>query len=591
MPPNASRPLPPAQALLQGRILMQRNELAALDKLLKPVLAANPGAYDLARLLAESQFKRGNKKASAEIMVKAAKASGEAKHLLEASSAAQQWGEIVLAAQALDELIVKEPKNVEARLRLASLLRSYGDSGRAQAVVGPVLAIDPDNLPALELVASMQLGALARIVDLSIFHRLLKVSPDRRRALAMLAMAERYAGDIQSAVQHSLESLDPMSAESCASHADLLELAGRGDEALKLLEPHGKGTGPLSANVGMVLSRLYARTKRHEEALSALDRALASPDLQPASVSSISLKRGSALDKLGRSAEAWDAFTYAKLIQAGAYDATADRRRCEAIFEAFSGERRQRLAKAKPAEPRPLLVLGMYRSGTTLLEQILTMHTQVGGADEVPYFLRLAAAVLSTKDWESKWTDEEVEGASRNYRGLLRHGNPDKPVVVDKNPRNWEAVGLISLACPEAVVVHMDRHPLDVCVSCMATGFAASNVFAAEPRSFAQGYALQAEVMEKWKRDAPLPIMTLRYEDLVREPERRIREVLEFAGLAWEPACLDFWKSDRLAYTPSQDQVREPLNPRSIGRWKRFDRQLQPARSFLEELGISCAER
>jgi tetratricopeptide (TPR) repeat protein len=570
---------------------MQRNELAALDKLLKPVLAANPGAYDLARLLAESQFKRGNKKASAEIMVKAAKASGEAKHLLEASSAAQQWGEIVLAAQALDELIVKEPKNVEARLRLASLLRSYGDSGRAQAVVGPVLAIDPDNLPALELVASMQLGALARIVDLSIFHRLLKVSPDRRRALSMLAMAERYAGDIQSAVQHSLESLDPMSAESCASHADLLELAGRGDEALKLLEPHGKGTGPLSANVGMVLSRLYARTKRHEEALSALDRALASPDLQPASVSSISLKRGSALDKLGRSAEAWDAFTYAKLIQAGAYDATADRRRCEAIFEAFSGERRQRLAKAKPAEPRPLLVLGMYRSGTTLLEQILTMHTQVGGADEVPYFLRLAAAVLSTKDWESKWTDEEVEGASRNYRGLLRHGNPDKPVVVDKNPRNWEAVGLISLACPEAVVVHMDRHPLDVCVSCMATGFAASNVFAAEPRSFAQGYALQAEVMEKWKRDAPLPIMTLRYEDLVREPERRIREVLEFAGLAWEPACLDFWKSDRLAYTPSQDQVREPLNPRSIGRWKRFDRQLQPARSFLEELGISCAER
>lgn len=591
MPPNAPRPIPPAQALLQGRILMQRNELAALDKLLKPVLAVNPGAYDLARLLAESQFKRGNKKASAEIMVKAAKASGEAKHLLEASSAAQQWGEIVLAAQALDELIVKDPKNVEARLRLASLLRSYGDSGRAQAVVGPVLAIDPDNLPALELVASMQLGALARIVDLSIFHRLLKVSPDRRRALAMLAMAERYAGDIQSAVQHSLESLDPMSAESCASHADLLELAGRGDEALRLLEPHGKGTGPLSANVGMVLSRLYTRAKRHEEALVALDRALASPDLQPASVSSISLKRGSALDKLGRAAEAWDAFTYAKLIQAGAYDAAADRRRCEAIFDAFSGERRRRLAKAKPAEPRPLLVLGMYRSGTTLLEQILTMHSQVGGADEVPYFLRLAAAVLATKEWESKWNEEEAEGASRNYRGLLRHGNPDKPVVVDKNPRNWETVGLISLACPEAVVVHMDRHPLDVCVSCMATGFAASNVFAAEPRSFAQGYALQAEIMEKWKKDAPLPIMTLRYEDLVREPERRIREVLEFAGLAWEPACLDFWKSDRLAYTPSQDQVREPLNPRSIGRWKRFDRQLQPARSFLEELGISCAER
>jgi hypothetical protein len=341
----------------------------------------------------------------------------------------------------------------------------------------------------------------------------------------------------------------------------------------------------------MVLARLLRRAKRNEEALAILDRGLASNDLVPASVSSISLQRGSVLDKLGRAAEAWDAFTYAKLIQAGAYDAAADRRRGEAIFGAFSGERRQRLARAKPAEPRPILVLGMYRSGTTLLEQILTMHSKVGGADEVPYFLRIAANVLATKDWESKWTDEEVERLSTQYRSILRHGNPDKPVVVDKNPRNWEVVGLISLACPDAVVVHMDRHPLDVCVSCMATGFAAANVFAAEPKSFAQGFSLQADVMDRWKKDAPLPIMTLRYEDLVREPERRIREVLEFAGLEWEPACLDFWKSERLAFTPSQDQVREPLNPRSIGRWKRFERQLQPARKFLEELGISCGER
>ena len=301
MPPNAPKPLAPAQALLQGRILLQRGELAAIEKLLKPVVAAHPASYDVAKVLAESQFKRGSKKAAVDTLVKSAKASGEPKHLLEAAGFAQQNGEIVLAAQALDELIVKDPKNLEARLRLATLLRSYGDTGRAQAVAAPVLAIDPDNVAALELIASMQLGAMARILDLSVFHRLLKVSPDRRRALSMLAMAERYAGDIHSAVQHSLEALDPMSAESCASHADLLELAGRGDEALKLLEPHGKGTGPLSGHVSLVLARLLRRAKRNEEALAILDRGLASNDLVPASVSSISLQRGSVLDKLGRS--------------------------------------------------------------------------------------------------------------------------------------------------------------------------------------------------------------------------------------------------------------------------------------------------
>jgi len=590
MPP-APKPLAPAAALLQGRILMQRGDFAAVEKLLKPTVAAHPGAYDVAKMLAESYHRRGQKKAAIETLAKAARASGDAKSMLEAAGFAQQGGEIVLAAQVLDDLIVREPEHLDARMQLATLLRSYGDTGRAGAVLAPVLAKDPFNVPALELMASMQLGAQARIVDLSIFRHLLKVSPDRRRALAMLALAERYAGDIRSAVQHSLEALDPLNPESCASHADLLELAGRGDDALKLLEPHGKGTGPLSGNVALNLSRLLGRAKRHEEALAIIDRGLAAPGHAPASISTMSLRRGSILDKLGRPAEAWESWTYAKLIQAGAYDAKADRRRIERGLEGFSAEGRVGLAKAAPAEPRPILVLGMYRSGTTLLEQILTMHPSIGGADEVPFFLRLSAAILATPDWRGKWNEEQAENASRTYRALLRHGNPDKPVVVDKNPRNWEALGLVSLACPDAVVVHMDRHPLDVCVSCMATGFAAANVFAAEPRSFAQGFALQAETMERWKAEAPLPIMTLRYEDLVREPERRIREVLEFAGLPWDPACLDFWKSERLAFTPSQDQVREPLNPRSMGRWKRFERELQPARKFLEEAGISCADR
>ena len=89
---------------------------------------------------------------------------------------------------------------------------------------------------------------------------------------------------------------------------------------------------------------------------------------------------------------------------------------------------------------------------------------------------------------------------------------------------------------------------------------------------------------------APLAILTCRYEDLVREPEPRIREVLGFLGLPWEPACLDFWKSERVAFTPSQDQVREPLR-RSIGRWRRFEKLLELARRHLEELGIACGDR
>ena len=576
---------------MQARMMIQRRDVAGAERLLRASLQTSPRAYAVARLLAELLHKRKETKAACELLAKAAREIGEAKNLFDASTLAIQSGEIVLGAQLLDEAIVKDPKNLQARIQLAQLLMSYGDSSRASAVLGPVIQIDPYNLPALEMLASIQVGAQARIVDLSIFHHLLQVSPDRKRALRLLAVAERYAGKLDEAVEHSREALDPRDPDSCASHADLLELSGRGEEGLRILEPHGKGSGPLQPHVANVLARLLVRQKRVEEAVGVLDRGLRAANVSPASVSSLALQRGSALSKLGRSEEAWESWTYAKLIQAGAYVHEAEVRRVERIHAEFTRPALEGVVRPPVSEPCPVLVLGMYRSGTTLMEQILTMHPAIGGADEVPFFGRAAASIVATPDWRREWNEEKAQAFAERYRALLRHGNPGKPIVVDKNPRNWETVGLAALVCPDAVVIHMDRHPLDVCVSCMATGFASANIFAAEPKSFAQGFALQVETMEKWKADPPLPMMTLRYEDLVREPERRIREVLEFIGLPWDPICLDFWKSERIAFTPSQDQVREPLNPRSMGRWRKFAQQLEPAREHLESRGISCADR
>ncbi|MEN9733368.1 MAG: hypothetical protein RLZ45_1363 [Verrucomicrobiota bacterium] len=585
------KPLTPTQAVFQGKLLLKRGDVPGAEALIRPTVEAYPDALEPAEMLAEILDLRGRFAAAAEVLARLGRASGAAPRMLRAAEYAQRVEEVILAAQLLDELVIREPDHTEARLRLASLLLQYGDGVRGSQVLGPVLARDPDNLPALEMMTELLLGGLTRLVDLTWFHRLVAVSPRRRAALGKLALAERYAGNLQAALGHSLEALDPADAESCARHADLLELSGRGEEALRLLEPFGAGSAPILPGVGMVLSRLLGRAQRHDEALQLVDRCLKAPNLPAVTLSSLLLRRGSILDRMGRSDEAWEAFSRAKTIQAGAYNPEADRRRCESVFDAFSGERRRQLVPAAASTPRPILVLGMYRSGTTLLEQILTMHPEVGGADEVPYFLGMASAILASPDWVSRWTLEEANRIGAGYRALLRHGNPDRSHVVDKNPRNWEVIGLVAQACPDAVVIHMDRHPLDVCVSSMATGFSAMNTFAADPRSFAQGYALQAEIMERWKKDAPLPILTLRYEDLVREPERRIREVLGFIGLPWEPACLEFWKSERVAFTPSQDQVREPLNVRSIGRWRRFERQLEPARRYLEELGIACGER
>lgn len=590
--PDRQAPSPLCQSeLASARLLLARGDRAGAERLLSRALRATPAAYVVARALAGLLQKRGRHGQAFDALERAARTSGRVGDLLDAAAQCLRGEDVTRAASLLDTAIVAEPTGTEARLQLGQLLLQHGDAGRAAAVLTPVLEHEPDNLPALQMLTSIQLGASARITDLSLFHRLVEIAPDRRRALATLALAERYAGDLQSALAHSAEALDPADPVSCATHADLLELAGRTGEALALLEPWMTDSSTLSAAMGLTLSRLLGREGRHEQALAVLDRALRAPGLNAATAHSLCLRRGSVLDRLDRPEAAWKAWSRAKLLQKNLYDARADRQRVTALREHFARARCAGLEPAPPASPRPLLVLGMYRSGTTLLEQILCMHPQVGGADEVLVLGAIAARLQARPGWQRQWTAGHAARLAQPYLAALRHGCGGASVVVDKNPRNWEHIGLAALLCPNAVVVHMDRHPLDVCVSSMATGFSHRNAFAADPKSFAAGYALQAETMTLWKADPPLPILSLRYEDLVREPEAQVRKVLDFAGLPWDPACLDFWQSERRAFTPSQDQVREPLNTRSINRWRRFEKVLRPAREALEAQGIDCAAR
>lgn len=577
--------------LATARWLLRRGDAPGAAKLLTRALKTHPDAYALALALSELLGRGGRQAQALEVLDRAARASRRLEHLLDAAGRAHRAEDVLRAITLLDAALLAEPSHVQARLLLGQLLMVHGDANRAAAVLRPVLEQQPDNAAALEMLACIALGASARLTDLTLFRRLLEVSPDRRRALTLLATAERYAGDLPAALAHSAEALDPADPATAVTHADLLELDGRGEEALALLRPLAQGTGPLTPQLALTLARLLGRAGCHDQALGVVDRGLAAAGLTAAQASALCLRRGSLLDRLGRHEQAWKAWSEAKLLQKGLYDAKADRRRVSALRAAFAQAPCLGLARAQPDSPRPVLVLGMYRSGTTLLEQILTMHPDIGGADEVLYLNELAARILAARRWPAHWTPQQARATSTRYRSLLARGNAGKPVVVDKNPRNWEVLGLAALLCPDAVVVHMDRHPLDVCVSSMATGFSHLNAFAADPKSFAAAYALQAETMQAWKTEAPLPILTLRYEDLVREPEARIREVLAFAGLPWDARCLDFWKSGRLAFTPSQDQVREPLSPRSINRWRRHERALGPARELLEARGICCAER
>ena len=229
----------------------------------------------------------------------------------------------------------------------------------------------------------------------------------------------------------------------------------------------------------------------------------------------------------------------------------------------------------------PILIAGMMRSGTTLMEQVLASHPDVGGAGEVPYWSYNAFDLLNKAG--GLRLDRLRESGDR-YANLLEMIRPGKRRVVDKMPPNFKYLGLIHVALPNARLIHMRRNPVDTCVSIYSTYSRALTMFGYDKTDLVATYRDYREAMARWRELLPSDrLLDVDYEELVGNPEPTIRRILEFCDLEWNEACLHPESNPRAVATPSIWQVRRPFNTRSVGRWKKFEPWLGEFRDLLEE--------
>jgi Tfp pilus assembly protein PilF len=239
-------------------------------------------------------------------------------------------------------------------------------------------------------------------------------------------------------------------------------------------------------------------------------------------------------------------------------------------------------------DPRPLLIVGMPRSGTTLAEQILAAHPCAHGAGELEILARAADDLAERHG--PRWPGAQrlpqpvAEDIATRYLAALADGAPPEAQrLVDKQPYNVFQLGLLARVLPRARVVWCRRDPRDVAISIFAENFASQALYATDLAEIAVLVETQTRLMRHWQRTLALPILELRYEALVSTPEVQIRALLDFAGLDWDPACLEFHATVKGVRTPSRWQVRQPLNTRSIGRWRRWQGEMPEALMALGE--------
>jgi hypothetical protein len=238
-----------------------------------------------------------------------------------------------------------------------------------------------------------------------------------------------------------------------------------------------------------------------------------------------------------------------------------------------------------------IFVVGMPRSGTTLTEQLLASHRDVHGAGERPELAVARQAFERLATAESgrvlpRVPPRLLRGIADSYVDALRKSAPADAVLVDKNPHNFENIGLIRVLFPQARIILCERDPLDTCLSIHCQVFSVHHSYKNRLADLAHYYGQYRRLIRHWHATCGNAIHVLRYESLVAAPEREVRALLEFCGLDWDPACLGFDANTRPVNTPSQLQVRQPLYTTSVGRARRhYGARLAALDRMLSEAG------
>ncbi len=240
----------------------------------------------------------------------------------------------------------------------------------------------------------------------------------------------------------------------------------------------------------------------------------------------------------------------------------------------------------------PVFIVGMPRSGTTLLEQILASCEGVHGAGELRFVSEIAEETFRgppAKPFPLAVPDlapEKLADMGRQYMERAWHQAPAAAILTDKMPENFFYVGLIRLMLPQAKIIHLMRDPMDTCFSCYALLFDGDKqAFSYDQEMLGRYYARYARVMAHWHAVLPDAILPVRYEDLVQNTATEARRVLDFIGLPWDERCLEFHRNPRRVDTASAAQVRKPIYTSSMKRWQRFAQHLEPLSRLIEKAG------
>ena len=553
-PPKASHQLDRARALLQAG---QLPEAAAL---LRAQLTRNPRNSAAQELMAEVAVRNGD---------------------------------LAAAVRILQQLLAADPDNHLLHNKIAVVYALQSQFPQAAAHLRRALSIKPDHLPAqLDLCkVTREMGLLDESIRAGLAA--VQLGANDARAHSSLALSFERFGLHQKAHEHYCRAAELAPDDPQRQFACGFGHLGSGDQATaRRYFERVIALSPGNAQAHWMLARLQRYTSTGHADFQRLQQLLENSSVSDDERSYLHFALGKMYEDCECYAQAFEHYTAGNRLEGRKFHYRPEdyRARVDRLIETYSADFLARLAPAGNPSRRPLFIVGMPRSGTSLIEQILASHPQVYGAGELSWLVKtehdLPAFLHSQQDYPAcvRAVDvKQIDLLARKYLSYLEvladHG--PYTYISDKMPSNFERIGLISLLFPHARIIHCQRDPLDNAISQFSLLFQGAIEYSHDLFNLGAHYAEYQRLMTHWRKLFPERILDVHYETLVANHAAETRRLLDFLQLPWEPDCLRFFDVRRTVRTSSDLQVRKPIYATSIGRWKHYEEYLEPLRRGL----------
>jgi len=576
-----------------GKILHKKGKLSNAERAYKKAIKISQNFAEPHTMLGNVYFEGGRLKEAYNEYRKALKLAPNHPTLLNnMGNLFQSQGENEKALSWIDKAISQDPDNAVAHNNLGNAFWSLGKETEAIAAYKRAIDLNPDLADAHRNLGSILLDLNDLDEAINCFNQALRINPRDQKSCRELGRAQNERGNLDEAVSAYQQAIaiDPVNAEY---YTELGVVFSDYGEIEKAASAHRKtleiNPGYARAYLSLSMNKKFTQDDDDIRAMESLLMTKGIPDED-------SIKLGFALGKAFEDLGNYDGSMEFVIKAAGLkrnsidYSVSESKEQIASIKEVFSPEFISNHRDSGDSDRTPIFILGMPRSGTSLVEQILASHPDVHGAGELNDLVKVYESIKEPVDKQQ--SDPFPEGLlgldskafadlGKQYIARIRKHSTNAKFITDKMPHNFLRIGFIRTILPNARVIHCTRDPMDNCLSIFKNYFNKGHRYSYDMSELGQYYRMYLELMDYWNDTLPGFIYHQSYEDLVGSQQAQVSKLLQHCGLDWDDACVDFHKTRRKVKTASNAQVRRPIYSDSVQLWKRYEKHLEPLRAAI----------